>query len=364
MDNIQEIYKIFQEYYGDAFVDLQSFNSGLVPTNSYDERSCSSAAKAILIHWPSVVVTNERNQSITIWGLYCKVLLDNNGLMVGYPMFTRSEYDDIQWNSNYCHSHVPYLNRECAEYFRRSCLGSGPIRNTISSICLSVDLEMWRLFCWELDKYVHVESLAGVPYMRLASVTGQDGFSNVVNDITLTVDPGTSYFLNTASYARLVRDFTRHLLKSKTLKFSFCDGTYRLGSTMLETTMNVSNLFIEWYNSHSEERKLVSPEDIKRAIMKEAFIVDRGLLYKEDTNVGQSLSRHVGKVLFTFKGKQVKLTRHNDVTLDQTHTVLVMKNDILGYIIYKILRYLNIYYGSTEIRDIPSDTSYKAVRII
>lgn len=364
MNSVQEIYKIFQEYYGDAFVDLQSFNASLIPVYAYDERACIGATKAILIHWPSVVVTNERNQSITIWGLYCKVLLNSEGLMVGYPMFTRNEYDDLQWNSNYCHSHVPCLNRDQADNFRRSCLGSGPIRNTISSLRLAVDLDRWRLFCWELDKYVHVESLAGVPYMRLASVTGQDGLSNVISGISLIIDPGTSYVLNTATCARIIRDFTRHLLKSKILKFSFCDGIYKLGSTMMETVMGVSNLFIEWYNSHSEERKLVPPEDIKSYLMREAFVVDKGLLYKDTASVGQSLSRYVGRILFVFKGKQVKLTRHNDIAIDQDHTVWVMRDEILGYIIYKILRYLNIYYGSTEIRDIPSNTSYKTVRII
>ena len=54
--------------------------------------------------------------------------------------------------------------------FKSPCLGSGPIKSTVATLALGYDEAIRQLFCLELDKYVRVESIAGIPYRYLEKI--------------------------------------------------------------------------------------------------------------------------------------------------------------------------------------------------
>ena len=53
------------------------------------------------------------------------------------------------------------------ETFRLPCLGSGPIRRTIT--LLQIDMDLWQLYC-RIDNYMQTESIKGIPYIKLESL--------------------------------------------------------------------------------------------------------------------------------------------------------------------------------------------------
>ena len=155
MDNVPElvrnIYQVFIDYFGEDRVDLQLYNTSNII--QIDSGGQESGDYLILTKWDEVTISNEYEESIDIWGLYCVTVLTPRGKMRRTPGFTRSTYDNIQWSSKYCHSHVASLTQSDCARFRYSCLGSGPIGATINKLKGSafVDLDIWRLYCCHPD---------------------------------------------------------------------------------------------------------------------------------------------------------------------------------------------------------------------
>lgn len=147
---LQKVVDLFIDYYGEDRIDLQNND--------------------IIIYYPSVIITNEHNKSHEIKELYTKVKVHNNGSLNGTFSFVRAEFTLEEWNSDYLHSHVSGINKSLPSNFKSSCLGSGPIRNTCLSLNDSFDEDIWKLFIFELDRYIQTESLEGGPYRRLENI--------------------------------------------------------------------------------------------------------------------------------------------------------------------------------------------------
>ena len=124
----------------------------------------------ILIYFPTVTVTNEYDKSVEIQKLFAKVEIDVKGLLKSGITFNRGEYPLSQLLNKYMHSHIQDIEYSNLNRFKDSCLGSGPIRDTISTLCVDYDPLRWQLFALELSKYVQVESIAGTPYKRLENI--------------------------------------------------------------------------------------------------------------------------------------------------------------------------------------------------
>ena len=98
---IDNIYQQFIDYYGEDKVDLQTYTPGTHHIDSYT--NISRGDKLIFVHWPTVTVTNEYDESIDIWDLYSITVVTPSGHLKGVPYFNRSTYDYIQWQSDYAH---------------------------------------------------------------------------------------------------------------------------------------------------------------------------------------------------------------------------------------------------------------------
>lgn len=366
-DIINNIYDVFKEYYGEDKVDLQE----------HCPFSSNYTIYSIIVHWPEVVVTNEYDESITIWHLFAKIQINSHGKLIEPPKFNRSEYNEVQWNSDYAHSHLNGINKGSITLWRSSCLGEGPINNTIAKLradhwteyqsndridhnyenqSLYLDMQVWQLFCWELDKYVHIESLEGGPYRRLKKV----GISN---------DKSSSYdcilvhtIMPMVNYTVLTQKFVKHLLASNILEFSYSNGNYTIGWSFTDIVLKISNCFIDWFNKpiNNQLRKEYPKTRMLRAgYLKEAFIGNESLIFKANAAYNNNIQSYLGMEVLQFKGKPVYFTI-NKCNLLSTNPYLILNPDVIGHILYKILRFLNTYYGKEiQIQKAkPSDSSF------
>lgn len=356
MDNVPElvrnIYQVFIDYFGENRVDLQLYNTSNII--QIDSAGQERGDYLILVKWDEVTISNEYEESIDIWGLYCVTVLTPRGKMRRVPGFTRSTYDNVQWDSRYCHSHVPSLCQSSCAQFRYSCLGSGPIRETIDRLKGSAfeDLDIWRLYCWELDKYVHVESLTGGPYRRLREVGKNSNGS--LNSFKVS-------FKFPYSSNRICKSLTRSLVKivldNNVLKYSFSDGRYLIAMTYPEAVMAISNAFIEWYNSSPDIYKSYNKDQLYSSkFLEKAFIQDGSIIRNTGSDGGAPMN--IGRRLFTFKGETITLQSIYNSKDYNAGEVNIVNTEILDYVIYIILRYLNIHYGES------ADSANQTTRIV
>lgn len=257
----------------------------------------------IVVHFPEVTVTNENHKSIIIYDLYAKVCINGLGNLCSGPLFNRATYPYIQMVRGYMHSHINGIVTN--EHFTSSCLGSGPINRTINSLRMECEEGLWKLYCLELEKYVHVESLHGGPYHRLENVTGKNAKKInsefcINTSFTMTDDEELRAFLI---------KFTSILAQSPELKWikTHLLG-YSLGMSLSDFILVASKIFINYYNTELLKNNI--------NITKE-FLFDKGVLnnyqFKNDTLYELETDDYLssdraalqGKELFIFKDKPV-----------------------------------------------------------
>lgn len=317
---IAEVYDVFKHYYGEDRVDLQYIEGRYT----------------IFIHWNEVDITNEIGESTRIYDLYAKLGLTSSGTLADRFLFLKATYTKEHFEARYIHSHIPSLGRSNINTWTSSCLGSGPIRNTLTKCREHVDLNDYLLLAFELDKYVHVESLTGGPHYRMSRI-GQR-----------STTPINLSYNNSGNLAPMMKEFIKYLIQSKALKYVYLKGKYTFGMSQFEFIYTCTNKFVEWNETRSNK------VDLKWAISNSYLI--RATIEKENfarivQNLDNSLDSYIGTTLFRFKGKDVKLKVVG--TIAPTNDIYILHPDKLGLIYKHILLYLNTYYG----KSISPDTS-------
>lgn len=379
--NVYNVYEIFQDFFGEEFVDLQFENNNgltfdakyLIPSN-IDEESFADTdlteaelneAKAfgnnwkacIYVWWPNVTITNENNQSIQIKDLYAKIRVSNNGYIPfeyeGFELL-RSTFSYIQFNEGYVHSHMPrlYFGVHRAENVAKvkrwdfPCLGRGPIKKTILDLHTSNEEALWLLFCQELSMYVTVESLTGGPYFRLESVGKGSILSQYEN---YSLELYTRYSENPENL-KIISDFTKYYVDHGNLSFSFKEGSFIAGMSFYDFIIDISNSFIEWYNS-LEEKPIEKETFLARFLTKAA--VSGRKFYTTGRNFSTvDYSSLEGTELFTFKSNPIKL--HIEAPINQNneiHEVLLLDKGAAMQILNNILSLINYRYENKHTKE-------------
>lgn len=367
MEKPLEIFRVFSEYFGEDKVDLQGYRTKAEFTNCIlggmtpEAALCTSVLYGVpcftlLVWFPKVRITNENNKSTYVKDLYVKIFIDIYGQLSGKFYINRATYTHAQLRYGYIHSHVPRLDTLNPALFRTPCTGEGPINSTISSLNTVYDIDLWQLFCSELEDYVQTESIEGVPYRRLESLGGE-----------VTGGNSNSFFyvmFNNEAWYRLsddvpiidvrhefILDFVRYLLKSKVLPMEYSNGTYSIGMSPVQATILVSNKFIEWFNKENNiyrksitEENLISYEVLTRAIVAEDSI------YKPTTDLNISdISAVEGCHICNFKGKPITITVLPEESSNRNLS-LILSQKIMNNIVTAICKVVNFRYGrkSTE----------------
>ena len=368
---VYQVYNVFQDYFGEDFVDLQGIppNEFLLPNNvaledfpQYDisEEEMKGLVFAqrnvcpfILVYWPRVKVTNENDKSIIIQDLYAKIELDAKGNIPtearGFRL-NRATYPMDQWVCSYLHSHIQQIPKDMLEHFELPCLGTGPIKDTINSLRAHIsegfDEIRWMLFCEELSRYVTVESLEGIPYNRLENVhlsTIHSGFTGYDSKYGTSL----SEFQRTFSL-EILKDFILYYLQKGNLAISYQAGAFNTGMSYFDYIIDISNSFIEYFNTHFEDKTLVDV-CFSRGILYRVMAANGKFFRADISETDYNVSNYVGSKICTFKGKDVTL-KIMDAQNTESQITTVICHGLAMYILNNILKVINYRYTNEYTR--------------
>lgn len=131
----------------------------------------------VVISFPEIIISNSHGDKYKIQDLFVRVPIR---LVNGKPLFmveriegTRSTQTTIELSphSGYCHSHLPGVAVDSAEYpvltYQGFCTGSGDINNVVSLANGEWDDDMMSLLYNNLVPFLEWESLEGNPYRKI-----------------------------------------------------------------------------------------------------------------------------------------------------------------------------------------------------
>lgn len=306
----------------------------------------------ILIYFPTVRITNEFDKYVDIKELWLKVPFNWRGKGKGYFGVNRSNYPLNHFKSNYMHSHVSSIPTNNFENFQTPCTGRGPINSSLSTLAIGYDEAIWQLLCLELDRYVRVESIDGVPHHRLENIPvsemgdAKDKFSM---QSLRGVIPRSGIFGR-----EQFKPFIKHLLETKKIRFNYSNGSYGIGMSFIDTVVLISNEFISWYNTEYNKHTFdISYADlVSNGIINECAITN-GKVYIPRAvrrNSSSDYQRYVGRKICTFKGRDITLTIDGVLSSEEEslNRTRILNLQCIEAIVCSILRILNYGYGREE----------------
>ena len=311
-------------------------------------------AMHILIKFPKVTISNEYNQSIDIQDLFVKVCLDTKGLIIGTFSMIRTTYSLIQWTSNYMHSHINGITEQCPHRetreldkffgndiaFKIPCLGTGPIKNTIMTLIQDSDLDIWKLFCLELSRYVRNESLIGIPYMKLNAVSQNNTTLYNLNKV-FAQNRSSDIFYNNSTYSKILKI----IFKNLTHKFIISNNKFTCTLTPLEYVIYFSDIFIRYYNSPEGNHFRLNHS--LNELLSKGYIyiaeIKNGKLYTIGANNNSANPYFCNnKELFKFKGivQHLKIVQEKNLQ-DKDRSIYILSPTLVNSMRIKILSILD-----------------------
>lgn len=331
---------------------MLKFPEELLPLiDTYWSNHTRDVNHTIIVRFPEVTVTNENNKSVKIQELYARIFVKDSGKLSGKFELIRSYYPLDQWNSDYCHSHISHISVDWME----PCTGTGPINRTISRLHQGNDLNIWGLFCYELDKFVRVESIAGVPYRRLESI-GLIDTSPVTNPCyTGSVSLKQSVISN-----ELLKDFIETLIKNMPIKVAYMNGSYTLGESFEKFWIKASRIFAKWYNEKYKEKKVKA--NLKTLVAKEVlnkYLIRDGKIYTARIHNRRSMADSQGEYLFDFKGETVRMVIEETLRNTTDNQTYLLSLKFISKLIQRILVIINYNYGRQKEATTEEETAVK-----
>lgn len=304
----------------------------------------------ILIYFPTVRITNEFDKYVDIKELWLKVPFNWQGKGKGYFGVNRSNYPLNQFKHGYMHSHVSSIPRGNFESFQTPCTGRGPINSTLSTLAIGYDEAIWQLLCLELDRYVRVESIDGVPHHRLENIPAPE-MGDAKDKFSMQSLRGIVYNIFEGEQFKL---FIKYLLETKKIRFNYNNGSYGLGMSLIDIVVLISNEFISWYNTEYNKHTLdLSYADlVSRGIINECIITKGKIYIPRAVRRGSSndYQRYVGEKICTFKGREITLTIDGVLSSEEEslNRTRILNLRYIEAIVCSILRILNYGYGREE----------------
>lgn len=360
LDNVQAVYSIFINTFGEERVDLQlpfteeEFTSAVLSVSVKNVTTPVSALRnsphtietlpedqlesceeyfrnyasrifdnaTIMVHFPEVTISNENGRTHLIRDMYAKVGVTSKGKLGVHPQFHRATYTQTECENNYMHSHIPSIPFDDLKEWRSGCLGSGPIRDTIAQLTIDNAWELWTLLTVQLDQYVHVESLTGGPYHRMESLgTTHAGWSEIAeenrwNSGYFPMSSPVGFKMPELGGAVLreehLKEFTKHLCEifpQTDFFLAYSHDHYFWGTSYLETALKMSDLFIDWINEQNAKGEIsVSLSDLlDKNILRQSVIRNNKIVtFVKRASSRRDFSGYEGRAMFSFKGEQVR----------------------------------------------------------
>lgn len=313
----------FQRITKDRFIERWSNHMDVTPLGI--KRYYADLSYPIIINFGTVTITNENNQSKELPGMLAKVIVATNGSLVGSFGLNRYIYTERHLLYGYMHSHVNRIPDDPSE-FQSSCLGSGPIRSTISTLNMGFNADVWELFCVELQRYVETESLRGGPYHRLAQLGRETtqvlNFNYSIGDRLI------------AQHKNIIVEFMQYLYSHMNYSYNYIQGRYGLNMTYPEFVKDISKKFFTWYEGDQQALTLLERQGV---IIKGMVVGDK---IKTPSN-SERYNYHniVGERVCTFKGQPLVVQIVNEASADNVYYLLSV--GICNFILSNILNFIN-----------------------
>lgn len=382
-EKVKDTYDIFKSFFGEEHVDLQPYSAFCTFENNKDslrlymaigkdtkvvrkdekygsvydiseetlkdiEERYAHQIYNIFIWWDKVTVTNENDKSVVIQDLYAKVQINMNGTIplesVGF-LLNRATYSEMQFRSDYLHSHINGISKSDFSFFNAPCLGRGPIVQTILTLKNEYDEAIWMLFCEELSKYVTVESLTGGPWRKLESIGVRIVDNRYKGYMLGTVHQFFNSSLGTEELKKHLKEFIKYYLENGHLSISYQYGYYTVGTPYYDYIIDISNAFIDFYNSYLNRFIPHITDLFTTGLLNKAF-VDNGKFYTTSYNgrfYSGDIEMYQNKYVLTFKGEKI-LTKIIPKEGGEEYTSTILDSNFATYLLKKILTVINYRY--------------------
>lgn len=329
MNKFDEAYNIFIEHYGEDRVDKEIHSDNAVD---------------VIIWFPEIEVTNEYNLSTKVYDLYVYIPMNMDGDFAGVFKVKRTTFQESHILHKYIHSHSRPLNLNLDLSYKYSmCLGTGPILKTITTLSIKYDAEMLKLFCYELDKYLETESVAGGPYIYIRTLTNNIG--NIYNN-TINLKYALNFNEPDCIADTILKPFVEYLINNKCLKFNYFNGAFGIAETKNKLIIHISNFFINYINeiNNANSNKISLKYLIDNYILVKVILKDNVFRFygRFNTNNLKNIADLEGKTILTFKKQPIKLKIIDGEKKDKY--LLVLKSNIINTILSRILYAVNSLY--------------------
>lgn len=352
VEPLKEIKQIVEEFFGEENVDFnipsyylyKTMVKKLLKEDTINldtlalEDCCSEAMRTLfewfLIHWDTVTVTNEFDESEKIFDLFVKVHMEGAHIQ-GFSM-AKTTFTQRQYKANYVHSHVPRNN---SIGFAQPCLGEGPIRKTISTLNTTYDSQIWGLFCQELDSYVKTESVVGVPYIRMSNIKIYDS----VEEDSINAAYLKEAFNETAEYITYIKKIFKEFVNTGSIKFAYKNGSYCYGEPIADIIVKYSSYFIDYIKTNIHTPRI--QRQILNNLKKASYM--NGALWVLSNSEIASFAYNSSDFIF-FKGNEYhfKVIENNGNDIQYYY---VVDTSIVRVLLTKLLLFINCNYGKINI---------------
>lgn len=288
---------------------------------------CETEEVRFLIRYPELTVTNENNESVVVRNLYALASFRNN--ILSHLDALVSSYSYGAAVAGYAFSHIRSIvwSSDNPVFFYPCCLGDGPIVTLKSRMIFEygqtekVKDQRITMMCMNIDRYFHIESISGGPYIRMNSV-GNDvngynivhvgsSFPNVhkdnfslsnifrcmVKDALVRMVNDGKFFINVSSDLR--KSNGNSISDYGFGSYSTTDGVYGF---CIEFSKYFKKIYAEYsllYDDLPDTNRLISD-----SILSSYYNIN-GVLYQKCNMHNMDFSNINGRFLFEFNKKRV-----------------------------------------------------------
>ena len=333
---------------------LDSLFESLDINDLFDTLDDYVTASNIYVHFPLVKITNERGQYTYAKHMFAKVPVTNRGLMTSERfLLNRSHYSYAHFINNYMHSHVYQIPTSNFERFSDCCTGSGPINDTMNYLRNDYSEAEWMQFCWDLAKYITVESEEGGPYHHLKRCNVPFVKGSEINITDLYVELGCQKaYLHKGSLGAIIpntfwKDFIQYLIVNKIVKFRWANKQWQIAECPSDYVKIISNAFLEFCKENIDDlcsRGITIENLLNHEYLKKVYIDLNGIFTFTGNGLSSIIESARGRKVLTFKGVDYNV-EIEDAPTEALHTQVILDVKIIAYITGCLLKILNTQYG-------------------
>lgn len=273
--DVMHVFDIMADYFGEERVDVEFLKEHEMMDNldkfstpeelSNDHEAQYLCPANFLIYFPETVIKNEYGEEHVIRDLYFKVTLNVLGKLFNITV-NRTTYTEAEIKACYVHSHAASIQGDF-HAFKTICAGSSPLDNTMISLKVSPEDDLWFMLCSELEDFVQVESLHGGPFIKI----------NQITNYSYSLKQSLNYCISRDFYPMNshVFNFVLHVLEKGMIRISYNGTSFFIAENPKRLLLRLSNAFIEWWNASGIEEDPFALNILKKGIIKYNYVLYR-----------------------------------------------------------------------------------------